>query len=110
KEGRLRALAVTGLKRTPSLPDVRTLDESGLPGFEVTSWQGIFTTARTPAPVLTRMHGEFIKIVHNPDMKPRLEPQDMEPTGPSAEAFGKGYRGELARWTKLAKEVGLKAD
>lgn len=110
KDGRLRALAVTGLKRTPSLPEVRTLDESALPGFEVTSWQGIFATAGTPAAILARLHAEFIKIVHHPDMKPKLEQQDMEPTGPAADAFAKAYREELARWTTLAKQVGLKAD
>ena len=95
---------------TPSLPEVRTLDESALPGFEVTSWQGVFTTAGTPAPVLARMHAEFVKVVHKPDMKPKLEQQDMEPTGPSAAAFGAAYRSELARWTKVARDVGLKAN
>ena len=110
KDGRLRALAVTGLKRTPSLPDVPTLDQSGITGFEVTSWQGVFAPAATPAPVLARIHAELIRIVRNPDMKPKLEQQDMEPTGPAADAFGKAYRAELARWTKLAKDVGLKAD
>ena len=110
KDGKLRALAVTGLKRTPSLPDVPTLDESGLPGFEVTSWQGIFTTAGTPAPVLARIHAEFVKLVRNPEMKPKLEQQDMEPTGPAMDAFTKAYRAELARWTKVARDAGLKAE
>ena len=110
KEGRLRALAVTGLKRILSLPEVRTLAESGLPGFEVTSWQGLFAPAGTPTAVLAQVHAQFVKAVRSPDMKPKLEQQDMEPTGPSISAFTAAYLAELKRWTKVARDAGLKAD
>ena len=110
KEGKLRALAVTGTKRIASLPDLRTMEESGLPGFVVTTWQGVFAPAGVPAPVLTRINAEFVKAIHSPELKPRIEQQDMDPTGPSAPQFDKMYRAELARWTKVAKDAGLKAE
>jgi tripartite-type tricarboxylate transporter receptor subunit TctC len=110
KEGRLRALAVTGSKRIASLPELRTLDESGLTGFIVTTWQGIFAPAGVAAPVLTRINSEFVKAIHSPDLKPRIEQQDMDPTGLSVAEFTKMYRAELARWTKVARDAGLKAE
>jgi tripartite-type tricarboxylate transporter receptor subunit TctC len=110
KEGRLRALAVTGKKRIASLPEVRTIEESGMPGFVVTTWQGIFAPAGIPAPVLARVNAEFVKAIHSPELKPRIEQQDMDPTGPGAGEFRKMYFAELARWTKVAKDAGLKAD
>ena len=110
KDGKLRALAVTGSKRIASLPELRTLEESGLPGFVVTTWQGIFAPAGVPAPVLTRINAELVKAIHSPELRPRIEQQDMDPTGPSVPEFTKMYRAELARWTKVAKDAGLKAE
>jgi tripartite-type tricarboxylate transporter receptor subunit TctC len=110
REGRLRALAVTGSKRIKSLPEVRTLEESDLPGFVVTTWQGVFATAGTPPAVLARVNAEFVKAVRSADLKARIEQQDMDPTGLSVQAFTAAYRAELARWTKVAKDAGLKAD
>jgi len=110
REGRLRALAVTGTKRIQSLPELRTLEESGLPGFVVTTWQGLFAPAGTPAAVLARINAEFAKAVHSPELKPRLEQQDMEPTGPDVSAFTAMYRAELQKWTKVARDAGLKAE
>ncbi len=110
KEGRLRALAVTGSKRIQSLPEVRTIEESGMPGFVVTTWQGVFAPAGIPAPVLTRINAEFVKAINSPELRPKIEQQDMDPTGPSAPKFNAMYRAELARWTKVAKDAGLKAD
>jgi len=110
KEGRLRALAVTGSKRIQSLPDLRTIEEAGLPGFVVTTWQGIFAPAGIPVATLTRVNAEFVKAIHSPELKPKIEQQDMDPTGPSASTFKGMYFAELARWTKVAKDAGLKAD
>ena len=109
KEGRLRALAATGPKRIKSLPDVPTMQEAGQAGFEVTTWQGIFAPAGTPAPVLARVHAEFVKAIHSPDLRPRIEQQDMEPTGPAMADFVKSYRAQVVRWTKVAKDAGLQA-
>ena len=110
KEGRLRALGVTGSKRIASLPELRTLEESGMPGFVVTTWQGVFAPAGMPVPLLTRINAELVKAIHSPELRPRIEQQDMEPTGPSAPQFAKMYREELARWTKVARDAGLKAE
>jgi tripartite-type tricarboxylate transporter receptor subunit TctC len=110
REGKLRALAVTGSKRIQSLPDVRTLDESGLPGFVVTTWQGLFAPRGTPAPILARVNAEFVKAINSPELKPKIEQQDMEPTGVPVKVFNDMYRAELARWTKVAKDAGLKAE
>jgi tripartite-type tricarboxylate transporter receptor subunit TctC len=110
REGKLRALAVTGSKRIQSLPEVRTLDESGFPGFVVTTWQGLFAPAGTNAPVLARINAEFVKAINSPELKPRIEQQDMEPTGTSLKDFTAAYRAELARWTQVAKDAGLKAE
>ena len=110
KEGRLRALAVTGSKRIQSLPDLRTIEEAGLPGFVVTTWQGVFAPAGIPAATLTRVNAELVKAIRSPELKPKIEQQDMDPTGPSANTFKGMYFAELARWTKVAKDAGLKAD
>jgi tripartite-type tricarboxylate transporter receptor subunit TctC len=110
REGKLRALAVTGSKRIQSLPEVRTLDESGLPGFVVTTWQGLFAPGGTPAPILARVNAEFVKAINSAELKPKIEQQDMEPTGVPVKVFNDMYRAELARWTKVAKDAGLKAE
>jgi tripartite-type tricarboxylate transporter receptor subunit TctC len=110
KEGRLRALAVTGAGRIKSLPELRTLEEAGLPGFVVTTWQGVFAPARIPAPVLARVNAEFVKAVQSSELKSRIEQQDMEPTGLSVKAFNAAYYAELKRWTRVARDAGLKAD
>ena len=110
KEGRLRALAVTGKKRIASLPELRTLEESGYPGFVVTTWQGIFAPAGTPPATLAKIHGEIVRAVQSPELRPRIEAQDMDPTGPSLKEFNALYYAELKRWTKVAKDAGLKAD
>jgi tripartite-type tricarboxylate transporter receptor subunit TctC len=110
KEGKLRPLAVTGLKRSAALPDVKTLNESDLPGFEASNWQGVFAPGGTPPAIVARLNAEFVRAVRSPDLKPRLAQQDMDPTGTSVEEFGAAFRAELARWAKVAKEAGIKAE
>ena len=110
REGRLRALAVTGKKRIASLPDLRTLDEGELPGFVVTTWQGLFAPANVPPATLARVNAEFVKAIKSPELRPKIEQQDMEPTAPGHVEFNAMYRAELARWSKVAKDAGLKAD
>ena len=110
KEGRLRALAVTGKKRIQSLPDLRTIEEAGLPGFVVTTWQGVFAPAGIPSPLLSRVNGQFVKAVQSAELKPRIEQQDMEPTGLGVKEFNAAYYAELKRWTKVARDAGLKAE
>ena len=110
RDGRLRALGVTGKKRITSLPDIRTLDEGDLPGFVVTTWQGLFAPSNVPPAVLASVNAAFVKAIKSPDLRPKIEQQDMEPTAPGHVEFNAMYRAELARWTKVAKDAGLKAD
>ena len=110
RDGRLRALAVTGAKRIQSLPEVRTLEESGLPGFVVTTWQGVFAPAGIPAATLARVNAEFVSAVRSQELRPKIEQQDMDPTGLTVKAFHAAYYAELKRWTKVARDAGLKAD
>ena len=110
RDGRVRALGVTGKKRIASLPDLRTLDEGDLPGFVVTTWQGLFAPANVPPAVLTKVNAEFVKAIKSPDLRPKIEQQDMEPTAPGHVEFNAMYRAELVRWTKVSRDAGLKAD
>lgn len=110
RDGRVRALGVTGKKRIASLPDLRTLDEGDVPGFVVTTWQGLFAPAHMPPATLARVNAEFVKAIKSPELRPKIEQQDMDPTAPGHVEFNAMYRAELARWTKVAKDAGLKAD
>ena len=110
KDGKLRPLAVTGLRRSAALPEVPTLAESGLPGFSAVNWQGVFAPAGTPPAILARVNAEFVKAVRSPELAPKLALQDMEPSGTSAAEFGEAFRKELARWAKVAKDAGIKAE
>ena len=110
RDGRVRALGVTGKKRIASLPDLRTLDEGDLPGFVVTTWQGLFAPANVPPATLARVNAEFVKAIKSPELRPKIEQQDMDPTAPGHVEFNAMYRAELARWSKVAKDAGLKAD
>jgi tripartite-type tricarboxylate transporter receptor subunit TctC len=110
KEGRLRALAVTGSKRIQSLPELPTMEEAGMPGFVVSTWQGVFAPGGTPPSVLERVNAELVSAIQSAELRPRIEQQDMDPTGLPVATFTKIYRAELARWTKVARDAGLKAE
>jgi tripartite-type tricarboxylate transporter receptor subunit TctC len=110
RSGKLKALGVTSLTRSPAAPDVPTLNESGLPGYEVLNWYGIVAPAKTPRDIVTKLNGEIRKIIHAPGMKPRLELQGFEPAGTTPEAFDAYMRSELAKWSKVVKQAGIKAD
>ena len=108
--GKLRALAVTGKTRSPELPGVPTVAESGLPGFEVTAWFGLFAPAKTPKPVIDKLNAELVKILAMPDVRQRLSGHGVEPGGGSPEAMGNLLVNEIDRWGKLIKEAGIRAD
>jgi len=87
KAGKLRAIAVTTAKRSPVAPDVPTLAESGLPGYEIGSWQGVFAPAGTPPDIVKRLNTEIVKIINMPDVQKRLLELGAEPVGNSSEEF-----------------------
>jgi len=110
KAGRLRALATTGERRSPSLPDLPTVAEAGVPGFVTGSWAGALAPAGTPKPIVAKLHGELTRILQLPEIRERLAAIDFEPVGNSPEEFGAIIRKEVVRWAKVVKESGAKLD
>lgn len=110
KSGRLRALAVSSVKRSPALPDVPTVDESGLPGFEVSSWYGYFAPAATPKQVIAKVNADMQVILASPEMRTKLAPLGAEPAPTTPESFSKYVRAEIDKWAKVVKDSGAKAD
>jgi tripartite-type tricarboxylate transporter receptor subunit TctC len=110
RAGKVKALAVMSLKRIPSLPDVPTLDELGIKGFEVTAWQGLFVPKGTPAEVVTRLSAEMNKAIQVPEVKARLEEFGLEVTPSDGPALGAFIQKETAFWHALIKERGLSAE
>jgi tripartite-type tricarboxylate transporter receptor subunit TctC len=110
KDGKLRALAVTSLKRSPAMPELPTLDEAGLPGFEANTWHGVVLPAGAQAEVVTRLNREIVAILHLPDVVERLSAQGAEPVGSTPEEFAAYIRSETAKWAKVVRESGAKAE
>ena len=110
KNGRLRAVAVTGLKRSPALPNVPTVDESGLRGFEVSSWYGIFAPAATPKQVVAKVNADMQAILASAEMKSKLDPLGAEPAPGTPEAFARYVRAEIDKWAQVVKASGASAD
>ena len=108
KSGKLKALAVTGRARAAVAPDIPTLAESGLPGYEVYGWYGIAAPARTPRPVIDRLQAEVAKIARDAKMKARLAGQGLELVGNTPEAFDAFIRAEVAKWAEVLSRAGLK--
>jgi tripartite-type tricarboxylate transporter receptor subunit TctC len=110
KGGKLRALAVTTAKRSAVAPDVPTLSESGLAGYEVGSWQGVFAPAGTPPAVVKRLNAEIVKIINMPDVKEKLIGLGAEPVGNTSEEFAALVQTEVAKWAEVVKQSGAKVD
>ncbi len=110
KSGAVRAIAVTGRERSPALPGVPTVAESGVPGYEVTAWFGFFAPAGTPAAVVNVLNAETVKAMKLPDLRERLGSQGAEPVTSSPEQFSAYVKDELAKWTRVVKASGMKAD
>ncbi len=108
--GRLRAIAVTGPKRLSLTPEVPTVSESGVPGFEVTGWYMMLAPAGVPRDIIVRLNGEVVKAVHSTAVKERFAALGTEPIGNSPEACGEFLRSEIAKWTKVVRAAGAKAD
>jgi tripartite-type tricarboxylate transporter receptor subunit TctC len=109
KTGKIRMLAVSTASRVKSLPDIPTVAESGVPGFDVSTWYGIFTTARTPQPVIDAIARDVAKVVATPDAQAALIKQGVEPVTNTPAEFAKYFASEAERWAKVARSVGLQA-
>ncbi len=110
KAGRIRALAVTSLTRARVAPEIPTIDESGVPGYELNSWYGALTTAGTPAAIITRLQQEIAKALQLNDVRDKLVTQGMEPAGSTPAEFAAVINAEIGKWANVAKQSGLKAE
>ena len=110
RTGKLKPIAVTTAKRSPELPDVPTIAESGVPGYDATSWFGLFTTAGTPAPVVGKIHGALMKVLADPEVKKQIAGQGGEPIAEKPEQFAQFIAAETAKWAKVVKASGASLD
>ena len=107
REKRLRLLAVTTSKRVDLFPEVPTLAESGMPGFEVSAWQGIMAPANTPQPIINRLNAELMKALQHPEVQKKLAVQGAIPLGSTPEEYGAYIKSELTRWAAIVKQTGV---
>jgi len=110
QSGKLRGLGIGTLQRSPFLPDLPTIAESGYAGFEAVGWIGIAAPAKTPAPILDKLNAEMVKIIHEPDVKEKLGTLAFTPVGDSRAEFAAYMKSEIAKWGKAVKESGARAD
>ncbi|MFN0301997.1 MAG: Bug family tripartite tricarboxylate transporter substrate binding protein [Burkholderiales bacterium] len=110
KAGTVRAVAVTGKERSGVLPGVRTIAESGLPGYDVSAWFGIFAPANLPAPIVQSLNQEVVRIMQLADVRERLASQGAEPMAGSSAAFTEFVRIELAKWSEVVKAAGMRSE
>ncbi len=110
KAGKLRALGVATAKRLPLLPELPTIAEAGVPGYEATQWYGVLAPAGTPKPIVAKLNAEMKKAIHGPDVKAKLAADAAEPVGNSPEEFGAFIKKEIARWAPVIKASGAKPD
>ena len=110
KAGKLRAVAVTSLKRSTALPDVPTVAEQGMPGFEVIGWFGVLAPAGTPVAIVERLNREIIQALRAPEVQQRMQDLGAAPLGGTSEDFAKLVSSETTRWGEVVRRLGLKAD
>jgi tripartite-type tricarboxylate transporter receptor subunit TctC len=110
KDGKLRALAVTSLKRSPATPDLPTVDEAALPGFEANTWHGVVLPAGAQPVIVARLNREIVAILHLPDVVERLSGQGAEPVGSTPEEFAAYIRSETVKWARVVRDSGAKAE
>ena len=110
RAGKVRALAVTTLRRSSLAPDLPTIAESGLPGFDISTWFGVFAPGGTPRPVVQRLHDEFVRALRAPEVQARLKTMGAEPVGNTPQEFAAYIRSESEKYAKVIKASGAKVD
>jgi tripartite-type tricarboxylate transporter receptor subunit TctC len=110
RTGRLIALAVTTSQRFPTVPNLPTIAESGLPGYEASAWYGLFVPARTPKPVIDKIHSDVTRVLKLPDVRERLAVETIQPVGSSSAEFADFLKREIVKWGAIIKESGAKVD
>jgi tripartite-type tricarboxylate transporter receptor subunit TctC len=110
KAGKVKALAVTGTKRSKLMPELPTISESGLPGYNASGWYGLFVPAATPKPIIARLNLEAVKALRTPEVVRTLSGQGAEPIGNTPEEFGAFVKAEIEKWANLVKVARMKMD
>jgi tripartite-type tricarboxylate transporter receptor subunit TctC len=110
KAGKVRALAVSGTKRSPVAPELPTVAEAGVPGFELTSWYGVIAPAKTPKPIVASLHDEIVKALSAPDIKVRLANDGNEAVGSTPEEFAAYIASEIPKWARVVKRSGARIE
>lgn len=110
KSGKLRALGVTTAKRSAAAPELPTMQEAGIAGYEVAGWYGVVAPAKVPAPIIAKLNKEIVSILAQPEIKNRLSADGSEPVGSTSQQFGAHIRSEVAKWAKLTREIGIRTD
>jgi tripartite-type tricarboxylate transporter receptor subunit TctC len=110
RQGRLKALAVTSATRSKAVPELATVAESGVPGYETTTWHGWLAPAATPPAIINRMSGELAKAVRSPEVQESLAGDGGEPVGGSPEQFARHLVAEIARWRKVVTDAGMRVE
>jgi tripartite-type tricarboxylate transporter receptor subunit TctC len=110
KGGKIRGIAVTTIKRSALMPNLPTIAEAGLPGFDANNWYGLLAPAKTPRPIINRLNAEVTKVLAMPDVKEFLFNQGLDPAPGTPEKFGAYIKAETAKWAKVVKDSGAKAN
>ncbi len=110
KSGKLAPVAVTSARRSQALPELPTIAESGVPGYDASTWYGLLAPAHTPGAVITRLHEGVVKILANPALHEKLAEQGFEPVGSSPEEFGAHINSEIAKWSKVIRDAGIRPE
>jgi len=110
RDGKVRAVATTGLKRTPAAPEIPTVAESGVPGYEVTTAYGVAAPAKTPRPIIERLHADAVRALNSPDVQERLKNLGADPVGNTPEQYTAFMQNEIAKWTKVIRAAGIKGE
>ena len=110
RDGRLRALAVTGGRRAPAAPALPTVAESGVPGYEVTAWYGVSAPAKTPRAIVDRLHDEIVRALNSPDLRERLTSQGADPIHLTPERYTAFVQSEIVKWAKVISAAGIRGE
>jgi tripartite-type tricarboxylate transporter receptor subunit TctC len=110
RDGKLRALGVTSLKRAAAAPEIPTIAEQGLPGFDAVSWFALFSAPNTPKPIVDKIQAEVTRILKSPDVAKRLSDLGLEPVGSTSDELATYQRAEIQKWSKVVKDSGAKVE
>ena len=110
RSGKLRAIAVTGARRSAAVPDIATVAESGVPGFEVSNWFGLSAPAKTPAAIIERLHADTARALKTPELRATLSNAGADPLGTTPEQYTVFIQSEIAKWAKVIKAAGIKGE